>query len=63
MVGETGPTASDVSVGFTKKPRQPTARDKDASTAKAPIKRSLGFVDDIFVDTPWARLLGSNLQF
>jgi hypothetical protein len=46
-----------VSVGFTKNPRQLTARAKVASAPKAPIKRSFDFVDNMLVETPWARLL------
>jgi len=47
MVGDTGPTDSDETVGFTKKPVQLTARADMASAARAPVKRSLWFGDDI----------------
>jgi hypothetical protein len=48
IVGETGPTERVVSVGFTKNPRQLTARARVARAAKAPVIRILCFVDDIF---------------
>lgn len=47
IVGETGPTASAVRVGLTKKPWQLIARARVASAPKAPIRRSLDFVGDI----------------
>jgi len=47
IVGVTGPTAIAVRVGFTKKPRQLTARAKAANAAKAPITRRLDFFEDI----------------
>ncbi len=47
IVGVNGPTEIEVSVGFTKNPRQLTANAKAASAAKAPIKRSFDFVEDI----------------
>jgi hypothetical protein len=49
IVGVGGPTAIPETVGFTKKPLQLTAKAKVASAAKAPVIRSLDFVDDIFV--------------
>src|SRR5581483_5387462 len=57
MDGEAGPTEIDDSVGFTKKPRQLAAKAIVASTAKAPIKRTFGVLEDILVATPWARSL------
>ena len=63
MVGETGPTASAVNVAFTKNPLQLTASARVASAAKAPTSRILCFVDDIFVETPWARPLTSRWYF
>jgi hypothetical protein len=42
-----GPTVMLVNVGFTKKPLQLTAKARAASAARAPIRRSLCFVDDI----------------
>jgi hypothetical protein len=42
-------------VGFTKKPRQLTAKARVASAAKAHSGRSFDFVDDMFVNTPSAR--------
>jgi len=59
IVGETGPTASDVNVGFTKKPRQLIASAKVASAANAPPKRSLDFIENmVFWNSlgaqPWA---------
>src|SRR5215831_6780100 len=39
MVGLAGPTASELNVGFTKKPLQLTANASVASTPNAPIKR------------------------
>jgi|SRR5579862_1603463 len=59
MIGETGPTASAVSVGFTKNPVQLIASARVASAAEAPTTRILCFVDDIFVETPWTRPLTS----
>jgi hypothetical protein len=47
----------EVKVAFMKNPRQLTARARVASAAKALISRSFCFVDDIPVETPWARLL------
>src|SRR5271169_3915491 len=41
MVGVTGPTAIEDSVGFTKKPLQLTAKASVASAAKAPARRTL----------------------
>ncbi len=59
IVGETGPIAREVRVGFTKNPLQLMASARVASAAKAPISRILCFVDDIFLETPWARALTS----
>jgi len=47
IVAVEGATDIDVNVGFTKKPRQLTAKAKVASAAKAPMRRSLCFADDI----------------
>jgi hypothetical protein len=55
--------AMEVNVGFTKKPRQLTARARVASAAKAQVSRSFCFWDDILVETPWARLLGCYFIF
>jgi len=49
IVGLAGPTESELSVGFTKKPLQPTANASVASTLNAPIKRRLDLLDDITV--------------
>lgn len=46
-MGETGPTARDVNVGFTKNPLQLTAKANAASAAHAPIKLSLDLFDDM----------------
>jgi hypothetical protein len=47
IVGLAGPTASELNVGFTKNPLQPTADASAASTPNAPIKRRLDLFDDI----------------
>jgi hypothetical protein len=47
IVGDGGPTAIELSVGFTKNPRQLPARAKVASAAKAATSRSFDFVNDI----------------
>ena len=49
IVGLAGPTASELNVGFTKNPLQPTANARVASTLNAPIKRRLDLFDDITV--------------
>jgi hypothetical protein len=49
IVGFAGPTASELNVGFTKNPLQPTAKASVASTPNAPIKRRLDLFDDITV--------------
>ena len=49
IVGLAGPTASELSVGFTKNPRQPAANASVASTLNAPIKRRLDLFGDITV--------------
>jgi hypothetical protein len=41
--------ASEVSVGFTKNPRQLAAKAKDASAANAQITRSFDFDEDMFL--------------
>jgi hypothetical protein len=58
MDGDEGATTSELRVGFTKNPRQLTARAKVASAAKAQITRSLDFSECILVAAPWARPLG-----
>jgi hypothetical protein len=52
-----GPTVTVVSVGFTKKPRQPRLNAKIASAAKTPAMRSFCLVDDMVVVTPWGGCL------
>ena len=52
--GLAGPTASELNVGFTKKPLQLTARANVPRTTKAPAKRKFLFFDDIPVSTPSA---------
>ena len=48
MVGDTGPTDSEETVGFTKKPVQLTAvAARMASAARAPERRSFRFADDM----------------
>jgi hypothetical protein len=49
MVGDAGPTASELSVGFTKKPLQLMAKARVRSAAKVPATRSWCFVDDIII--------------
>lgn len=49
IVGLAGPTESELNVGFTKKPLQPTANASMVSTLNAPIKRRLDLFDDITV--------------
>jgi len=49
IVGLAGPTARELSVGFTKKPVQLTARASDAKTANAPIKLKFDLFDDISI--------------
>jgi hypothetical protein len=48
--------ASDVTVGFTKNPRQLMAKARVASAANAPIMRVFCIFEDMFGETPWARL-------
>jgi hypothetical protein len=55
MVGLAGPTEMELRVGFTKNPLQLASKAKVASAARAPIKRSCDFVEDIFFQAPWAR--------
>jgi hypothetical protein len=55
MDGDPGATTSELRVGFTKNPRQLTARPNVASAAKAQIKRSLDFNEGILVTAPWVR--------
>lgn len=52
MVGDTGPTASEDIVGFTKNPLHPTPRAKIRSAANEPAMRSLFLDDDIVIKTP-----------
>lgn len=51
MVGLAGPTASELSVGFTKNPRQLMAKASEARAAKAPMRRSLDFSANIVFST------------
>jgi len=60
MDGDAGATTSELSVGFTKNPRQLTAKANVASAAKAQAKRNFDFSEGIFVAAPWARQLGSS---
>ena len=55
MEGDAGATTSELRVGFTKNPRQLTAKANVASAAKAQIKRSLHFNEGILVTAPWVR--------
>jgi hypothetical protein len=52
IVDVEGTTVIEVSVGFTKNPRQLMARARVTSAAKAPTKRSFDVIDDIFVQAP-----------
>jgi hypothetical protein len=56
MVGDAGPTASELIVGFTKKPVQLMVRANVATAANAPARRSLCLVDDIIISGPFVRL-------
>jgi hypothetical protein len=47
IVGDAGPTVIELRVGFWKKPRQLIPKANVASIAKAPVRRSFCFVDDI----------------
>ena len=49
IVGLAGPTASELKVGFTKKPLQLTANTNKPSAPNAPIKRRFDLFDDITV--------------
>jgi hypothetical protein len=49
IVAVEGATDIEVSVGFTKNPRQFTARARVASAANAPARRSWCLIDDIFI--------------
>lgn len=49
MLGVAGPTESEVSVGFWKKPRQPMPSAASTSSARDPVKRSFCFGDDMFL--------------
>ena len=55
ILGVAGPTESEVSVGFWKKPRQPMPSAAIASTPTALLRRSFSFVDNIFLDASLAR--------
>ena len=57
MLGVTGPTEIDDSVGFTKKPLQLTASANVASAANAPARRSLCFIDGIVISDSLGRPL------
>ena len=52
IVGDAGPTAIEVRVGFWKKPVQLMARADATSRALVQAKRSFCLVDDIVVETP-----------
>lgn len=54
IVGDAGPTAIEVSVGFWKKPVHATPTAKRRSTVMALIHRSWFFADDIVVWYSWA---------
>lgn len=61
IVGLAGPTASELITGSTKKPRQLMAKDNERSAAKAPIKRSLDFGENIvFSAAPIGRPLACS---
>jgi hypothetical protein len=49
IVGDAGPTASELIVGFTKKPVQLAARASIMSAAKVQATRSLCFVDAMVI--------------
>jgi len=49
IVGDAGPTASELIVGLTKKPLQLMARARVMSAAKVPATRSLCFVDAMVI--------------
>lgn len=53
IVGVTGPTEIEETVGFTKNPRQLAAKAKAASAAMEAVKRSFDFSEDILVAAPW----------
>lgn len=55
ILGDAGPTARDVKVGFTKNPLQLAAKASATSAAKAPINRSFCGLRDMVVGTPGAR--------
>lgn len=58
MDGVAGVTTRELTVGFTKNPRQLAAKASVASAAKAAVKRSFDFMEDMFVAAPWARRFG-----
>lgn len=58
IVGVPGPTASCVRVGFTKNPRQPTARASAINAAKALTRRSFDVFDDMMSGDSSTRVLG-----
>src|SRR2546421_307232 len=62
MVGVAGATVIEVSVGFTKKPRQLIAKAKVASAAKAPARRSLEVIEDIFIHNSLGRACLSSRE-
>jgi hypothetical protein len=55
ILGVAGPTVIDDSVGFTKNPRQLAPSAIIASTANAPVSRTVCFFEGMLVVTPWAR--------
>jgi len=55
MVGVAGPTEIEEIVGFWKKPVQLMVSADARSMAQVQARRSFWLVDDIVVQTPWAR--------
>ena len=55
MVGDAGPIEIEDSVGFWKKPVQLMVSANATSMAKVQARRSFWMVDNIVVQTPWAR--------
>jgi hypothetical protein len=60
MLGEAGPTAMEVRVGFTKNPLQLAAKANAPSAAKAAIRWSFWVLTNMVVGTPRARPGYSN---
>jgi len=61
IVGVAGDTVIELTMGFTKNPRQLMARASVASAANALISRSLDFMEDMVSRTPWGTVPGSML--